>query len=208
MVADTQDPNTFYAVWLDTLSGFLPPPYGEGDGRSPMWFSKTTDGARTWEPARIIQRIDQVPQIFPRQSFRNLSLPILAVGPDSELYMTWADYNPAPYAASDEDGLQADIHLTTSLDGGTSWSAPKVINKDVGNADQFQPYVRATESGQLNAFFFDRRFDRPELPNHPGQLLHRQLPRPLQRHGPDVERDPAVARFLGSVDQSPDLDVG
>jgi hypothetical protein len=32
VVADTQDPNTFYATWLDTLSGFLP----GGDGRSPM----------------------------------------------------------------------------------------------------------------------------------------------------------------------------
>ena len=167
VVADTRDPNTFYAAWLDTLSGFLP----GGDGRSPMWFSKTTDGARTWEPARIIQRIDQIPQIFPRQSFRNLSLPILSVGPRSELVMVWADYNPAPYAASDEDGFQADIHLTTSLDRGASWSAPKVVNKDVGNADQFQPYVRTTASGQLNVFFFDRRFDRPDPPNHPGNFF-------------------------------------
>ena len=166
VVADTQDPNTFYATWLDTLTGFL-----DGTGRSPMWFTKTTDGARTWEPARIVQRIDQIPSVFPRQAFRNLSLPILAVGPRSEIYMTWADYNPAPYAASDEDGFQADIHFSASLDRGTSWSMPTVINKDVGNADQFQPYIRATKSGQLNAFFFDRRFDRPDPPNHPGNFF-------------------------------------
>jgi hypothetical protein len=41
----------------------------------------------------------------------------------------------------------------------------------VGNADQFQPYIRATKSGQLNAFFFDRRFDRPDPPNHPGNFF-------------------------------------
>jgi hypothetical protein len=167
VVADTQDPNTFYAVWLDTLSAFLLP---ELEGRSPMWFTKTTDGARTWEAPRIIQAIDQIPNVFPRQAFRNLSLPILAVGPRSELYMTWADYNPAPFPG-DEDGFQADIHLTSSLDGGTTWTTASKINQDTTNADQFQPYLRVTKSGQVNAFFFDRRFDRPDPPAHPGNFF-------------------------------------
>jgi hypothetical protein len=167
VVADTRDPNTFYAVWLDTLSSFLLP---ELEGQSPLWFTKTTDGARTWEEPRIIQGIDQVPNVFPRQSFRNLSLPIMAVGPRSELYLSWADYNPAPLPG-DEDLMQADIHFSGSLDGGTTWSAPRKINQDTTNADQFQPYLRVTKSGQVNAFFFDRRFDRPDPPGHPGNFF-------------------------------------
>jgi hypothetical protein len=166
VVADTRDPRTFYAVWLDTLTGGL-----DGSGLAPYWFTKSTDGGRTWEPAREIQRIMPIPSIFPRQSFRNLSLPIMTVGPKSELHLTYADYNPAPDPASDEDGQQADIKLTTSLDGGASWSTPERVNQDNTNADQFQPYIRATKGGQLNVFFFDRRLDRPEPPLHPGNFF-------------------------------------
>jgi hypothetical protein len=166
VVADQNDPNTFYAVWLDTLTGFL-----DGSGASPYWFTKTTDGAQTWEPARVITRINQLPNIFPRQSFRNLSLPIMAAGRRGELYVTYADYDPAPYPASDEDGEQADIKIVSSLDGGATWSDPKRVNKDLSNADQFQPYVRVTRRGQVNVVFFDRRLDAPEPPNHPGNFF-------------------------------------
>lgn len=166
VVADQNDPNTFYAVWLDTLSGFL-----DGSGKSPFMFTKTTDGARTWDPARVITRIDQIPGAFPRQSFRNLSLPIMAAGPRGELYVTYADYNPAPYPASDEDGRQADIEIVSSLDGGATWSNPKKVNRDLSNADQFQPYVRVTPRGQVDVSFFDRRLDAPAPPNHPGNFF-------------------------------------
>jgi hypothetical protein len=166
VVADTRDPQTFYAVWLDTLTGGL-----DGSGLAPYWFTKSTDGGRTWEPAREIQRIVPIPSIFPRQSFRNLSLPIMTVGPEGELYVTYADYNPAPDPASDEDGQQADIKVTASLDGGASWSTPKRVNQDNTNADQFQPYIRATKTGQVNVSFFDRRLDVPEPPLHPGNFF-------------------------------------
>jgi hypothetical protein len=166
VVASETDPNTFYAVWLDTLTGFL-----DGSGLSPLWFTKTTDGAQTWEPARIVARIQQLPNIFPRQGFRNLSLPIMAAGRSGELYVTYADYRPAPYPASDEDGRQADIQIIRSLDGGATWTDPKRVNKDLSNADQFQPYVRVTRGGQVDVSFFDRRFDAPDPPNHPGNFF-------------------------------------
>jgi hypothetical protein len=166
VVADTQDPNTFYAVWLDTLTGFL-----DGSGQSPYWFTRTTDGAKTWEPARIIARITQIPNVFPRQGFRNLSLPIMAVGPKGEIYITFADYNPAPDPATDEDGMQADIKIMKSTDGGTKWTPPSKVNQDTTNADQFQPYVQVTPKGQVDVSYFDRRLDRPDPPNHPGNFF-------------------------------------
>jgi hypothetical protein len=166
VIASNTDPNTFYAVWLDTLTGFL-----DGSGLSPFWFTKTTDGARTWEPARIITRIQQVPNVFPRQGFRNLSLPIMAASRHDDLYVTYADYNPAPDPSTDEDGMQADIKLLKSGDGGDTWAEPTKVNQDNTNADQFQPYVRVTERGQVNVSYFDRRLDRPEPPNHPGNYF-------------------------------------
>jgi len=154
VVADTRDRETFYVVWLEYLSQFLP---GTA-GTNTYYFSKSTDGGVTWSPATPVQTIRPLPRIFPQQSFRNLSIPIMAVGDRGELYLTYADYNPAPLAG-DVDGMQADIKLTTSLDGGLTWSTPVKVNQDVGNADQFQPYLRVTEKGQLNVFFFDRRHD-------------------------------------------------
>ena len=165
VVADTQDPDTFYAVWLEYLSGIL-----DGTGNNTFYLSKTTDGGVTWSEATPVQTITPLPNIFPRQAFRNLSLPIMAVGPNSELYLTYADYNPAP-RPGDEDGMQADIKLTVSYDGGTTWSGAEKINRDRTNADQFQPYIRVTPNGQLNVSFFDRRLDQPDPPNHPGNFF-------------------------------------
>jgi len=165
VVADTRDPDTFYAVWLEYLSGVL-----DGSGTNTLYLSKTTNGGQTWSEATPVQTITPLPNIFPRQSFRNLSLPIMAVGPRSQLYLTYADYNPAP-RPGDEDGMQADIELTVSHDRGTTWSAPRKVNRDRTNADQFQPYIRVTPRGQLNVSFFDRRLDRPDPPNHPGNFF-------------------------------------
>jgi hypothetical protein len=165
VVGDTNDPNTFYAVWLEYLSGLL-----DGTGTNTFYLSKSTDGGRTWSEATPVQTIVPIPRIFPRQSFRNLSLPIMAVGPNSELYLTYADYNRAP-RPGDEDGMQADIKLAVSYDGGTTWSAAEKVNRDRTNADQFQQYIRVTPSGQLNVSFFDRRLDQPDPPNHPGNFF-------------------------------------
>jgi len=46
-----------------------------------------------------------------------------------------------------------------------------VVNQDGTNADQFQPYIRVTRHGQVNVSFFDRRLDRPDPPNHPGNFF-------------------------------------
>jgi hypothetical protein len=165
VVADTQDPRTFYVVWLEYLSGQL-----DGSGTNTYYFAKSTDGGRTWSEATPVQTIRPLPQIFPRESFRNLSVPIMAVGPGGDLYLTYADYNPAPLPG-DADGMQADVKITISSDGGATWSAPEKVNRDRTNADQFQQYVRVTPSGQLNVSFFDRRLDQPAPPDHPGNFF-------------------------------------
>jgi hypothetical protein len=165
VVADTNDPRTFYAVWLEYLSGLV-----DGTGNNTLYMSKTTNGGKSWSQAAPVQTFQPLPGIFPRQAFRNLTLPIVAVGADSELYVSYADYNPAPQPG-DEDGMQADIKLTKSLDGGQTWSAPVKVNQDETNADQFQQYLRVTPSGQLNLAFFDRRLDVPDPPDHPGNFF-------------------------------------
>jgi hypothetical protein len=55
----------------------------------------------------------------------------------------------------------ADIVLFKSSNGGRSYSGPVRVNQDPrnGDADQFQPWLAVTPSGQVNVSYFDRRND-------------------------------------------------
>ncbi|MGI9020233.1 MAG: sialidase family protein [Solirubrobacterales bacterium] len=151
VVADQVNPDRFYATWLNytpTLTS-LPGEY---------WFSESLDGGLTWAPATLVTQVDIIPTQFPGQQFRNLSIPIMATGPEEgELYTTYAEYRPA--SAEDADEMQADIMLVRSTNGGAIWEGPDKVNADDGDADQIQPAPAVTPSGQLNISYFDRRKD-------------------------------------------------
>jgi hypothetical protein len=55
----------------------------------------------------------------------------------------------------------SDIVLFKSTNGGRSYTGPVRVNQDPrnGDADQFQPWMAVTPSGQVNISFFDRRDD-------------------------------------------------
>jgi hypothetical protein len=166
VVADTRDPNTFYVAWTEYFSGIV-----SGTGTNTIQVTKSTDGGKSWSSPVTASTFLPLPNVFPRQAFRNLTLPIMAVGPAGEVYVTYSDYNPLRASTPDEDGLQADVKLVKSLDGGATWTAPVRVNQDATNADQFQQYLRVTSRGQLNVSYFDRRLDTPNLPAHPGNFF-------------------------------------
>lgn len=152
VVADTTDEDTFYATWLHYAPGVA----GLG---SELWVARSVDGGRTWPQLALAARFEGIPRTFPGQSFRNLSLPIMAVAPDGALYLTYAAYRDAPQPQLDADGQQADILLVRSADSGLTWSEPVTVNQDTTNADQFQQYVVVRPDGDLDVSFFDRRHD-------------------------------------------------
>lgn len=154
---DNKDPNTFYAVW----NHYTPSLAGQP---SELWFATSTNGGQSWSGQRRIAQFEGVPTTYPGQSFRNLTIPIMAQGPDGgALYVAYAAYRPAPAPATDEDDMQADIMLVKSTNAGSTWSSPLKVNTDNTNADQFQPYVSVTPGGQVNVTYFDRRLDsRPQ----------------------------------------------
>jgi uncharacterized repeat protein (TIGR01451 family) len=174
VIADEADPRTFYAVWLQYASGVVGAP-------ATLQFAMTTNGGASWHPDVPVGTIDDIPRQFPRQGFRNLSIPIMSVGPDPTgptpppLYVVVAEYLDAPAPAADEDGKQADIILFKSTDGGTTWTRAANITANTGpgtnlNADQFQPYIDVNNSGQLNVIYFDRRHDL-KTGTHPGNYF-------------------------------------
>ena len=50
-----------------------------------------------------------------------------------------------------------DIVITSSSDGGQTWSAPRRVNHDLGNADQHMPNVAVDERGRVYVAWYDRR---------------------------------------------------
>lgn len=152
VVADPNDENRFYAVWLQYASGIV--------GPSTLEFAQTVDGGLTWTPSATIATVDDIPRQFPGQSFRNLTIPIMAVGPGGDLNVVYAEYHPTS-DPDDADGLHADIMLIRSELMGLplTWSAPVVVNQDATSADQFQPYVAVNPDGQIETTYFDRRHD-------------------------------------------------
>ena len=152
VLADPKNANTFYAFWFEYAQELAGAP---GTYR----FAKSTDGGQTWAPSTIATTFRSIPRTFPGQAFRNLSIPIAATAPNGDLYLTYAEYLPVPPGATDEDGMQADIRVVKSTNGGGSWSAPITVNQDKTRADQFQQYVRVAPQGDVQVAYFDRRHD-------------------------------------------------
>jgi hypothetical protein len=70
---------------------------------------------------------------------------------------------PGEESGGDKEGPGhgADIILFKSADGGHTWTGPVRVNQDAPNsdADQFQPWLGVTPSGQVDVSYFDRRND-------------------------------------------------
>lgn len=120
-------------------------------------FVKSVDHGVTFTlPAALSSLV--FPRRLPNTAFRNPIFPSAAIGPDGAVTVIWED---GRFSAKDDQGGDADIAVSRSTDGGSTWSAPARVNDDrLGNgADQIQPWLAATEKGKLAAIFFDRRHD-------------------------------------------------
>jgi hypothetical protein len=70
-------------------------------------------------------------------------------GPTGMLYVAWAD---ARFSGGARDG----IALSTSADGGLSWTDPVQVNGD-GNADAFTPALAVAADGTVGVTYYDWR---------------------------------------------------
>ena len=74
--------------------------------------------------------------------------------------------NGAVYVAFDNHGAgtdAADVFLTTSRDGGATWSAPSRLNDDATTNDQWLPFVAVAPNGTVAVSWYDRRRDPDNL---------------------------------------------
>ena len=93
----------------------------------------------------------------------------MAIGPNDELYVVWADNRngdefPYPTFVSNVDGscpeglnTSTDVFVSKSVDGGVTWSPPMKITQDPPNFDNWFPWVAVGENGWVWVVYYDRR---------------------------------------------------
>jgi hypothetical protein len=156
-------------IWTDPVSlggglGFLPRvgPDGElyvayWDTGPGMMLKRSLDGGLSFTTHTIAVRMDvwgaQDGSRFPGQ-FRVPPLCYLEVDPDSGvLYAAYFD-------TTDYVGGQAnvDMYFTKSVDQGTTWDTPVVINGDADPpGDQFFPWIEVDREGRVHIMYLDTR---------------------------------------------------
>lgn len=137
-------------------------------------YSKSTNGGATWSapadvasglpsPGRFrLKNADPEFGTTPGRGFRSNSFPTASIAPDGTLYVAWVDF-PEGSCINDGTGrppcTNADVRLSVSRDGGTSWAAPAKATDDVGTMDQFFPWIATQPDGRLSLIWQDKRLD-------------------------------------------------
>ncbi len=137
-------------------------------------FSKSTDGGSHWStsadvasqlpsPGRFrLKNADPNFGIIPGRGFRSNSFPTATIADDGTIFVAWVDF---PNGSCEPDGTgrppctNSDVRLSVSRNAGGTWSAPRRVNDDQGDSDQFFPWVAAHPSGVVSIIWQDKRLD-------------------------------------------------
>ena len=99
-------------------------------------FAKSTDGGVTFSGQQVISPVNDLPSPLPGASFRNNSFPAAAVNQVSgAVFVAWADYQ----------GGHGRVLLSTSTNGGQTWSTASALN--VPGRTAFFPGVAVSPYG-------------------------------------------------------------
>jgi hypothetical protein len=99
-------------------------------------FAKSTDGGVSFSGPEVISPVNDLPSPLPGASFRDNSFPAAAINQASgAVYVAWADYQ----------GGHGRVLLSTSTDGGATWSTASALN--VPGRTAFFPGVAVSPDG-------------------------------------------------------------
>lgn len=116
-------------------------------------FIKSTDGGATWSAPRVIADLETVAVVDPNtgEALRTGDIiPEPAIdAATGQLYVVWQD-------ARFNGGNYDEIAISTSTDGGASWSAPQRVNTPTGRL-AFNPSVHINAAGSVAVTYYDIR---------------------------------------------------
>jgi hypothetical protein len=128
---------------------------------------RSTNGGATWERPRFVTDVfdgaDKYPVCAGRQTLDLMCARTNAAGNidiDSrtgQLYLTFADNRNG--TATDTN---TDVFVTTSTNGGRTWSRPANITRGSVD-DQWFPWLSVAPDGVVAVTYFDRRYSGPKL---------------------------------------------
>ena len=129
----------------------IQPPFNKAAGK--VAFVKSTDDGATWTKPRIIAGLQTVGVTDPNtgEPVRTGDIiPEPAIDPASgQLYVVWQD-------SRFNGGTYDEIAISTSKDGGATWSAPQQVNTPTGRP-AFNPSVRVDNTGAVMVTYYDFR---------------------------------------------------
>jgi hypothetical protein len=116
-------------------------------------FIRSTDGGTTWSTAHVVSAEQTVGDVDPNTGAplrTEETIPSVAIDPATgELYAAWED-------ARFTGGSVNQAVISTSTDGGDSWSAPAAVSTATG-LPAFTPTVAVNSSGTVAVSYYDLR---------------------------------------------------
>jgi hypothetical protein len=140
---------TVHVAWMDSTDD------DSQEGVGEIQVASSSDAGRTWSTPVVASVFNEV-EFRPRSAYFRFwasAFPQIASGPDGQVYIV---YTGRPSDKPNDDG---DIFLTTSLDGGATWSRPRVLNDDDTEHVQFFPSIDVSPDGALHVMWGDMRDD-------------------------------------------------
>ncbi|KVG65175.1 sialidase family protein [Burkholderia pseudomultivorans] len=129
----------------------IQPPFSKAAGK--VAFIKSSDDGATWTKPQVIAALQTVGVTDPNtgEPIRTGDIiPEPAIDPASgQLYVVWQD-------SRFNGGQYDEIAVSTSKDGGASWSAPMQVNTPTGRP-AFNPSVRVDNTGAVMVTYYDFR---------------------------------------------------
>jgi hypothetical protein len=134
-------------------------------------FVKSTDGGDTWTAPKIIAPFNSLGVMDPNtgEPLRvGDGLEEVAIGADGKLYVVWESSTRYQKQLKQSSGAWDDeILITTSGDGGASWTAPAVVHKLASGLPTFLPMVAVNGNAVAVTYYDNRKLTAGQTANLP-----------------------------------------
>jgi hypothetical protein len=148
-------------------------------------FVSSSDGGNTWSDSTTVSSVDVVTDANPNDPSQTIrteqEVPSVAIDPvTGELYVVWED---ARFTGSTIN----QVVISTSTNGGKTWTAPAVVSGTPTNRPAFTPTVAVNSTGTVAVTYYDmRKLADGQTSTLPTDFWIRKSPRGAAAFGPDT----------------------